>query len=206
MRVLVICDDYYHPASVVRAGLSLLTETTFDYIEDAGDWSAAKMAPYAAVLYAKSNNTSAANREPWITPDVEQALAEYVRAGHGMLAVHSGTVVKELAVLRALIGGTFDHHPKQCPVMVQPAAGHPLIEGVQPFTVTDEHYHMIMDDPDVDLFLTTVSEHSEQPGGWTRTEGAGRVAVLTPGHTVEAFTHPSFLRLVTNCLAWCAAA
>jgi len=63
---------------------------------------------------------------------------------------------------------------------------------------------MLMDDPAVDLFLTTVSEHGTQPGGWTRAEGTGRVCVLTPGHTVEAFTQPGFLQLLRNALAWCA--
>ena len=182
MRVLVICDDYYHPANVVRAGLDLVTGYSFDYIEDAGDWSAAKMAPYPVVLYAKSNNVSAANREPWITPEVEQALADYVRAGHGMLAIHSGTVVKEQAVLRALVGGTFDHHPKQCPVTVRARGGAPADRGRRGL---HGHRRALSHDHGRSgpwtLFLTTISEHSKQPGGWTRTEGAGRVSVLTPG-------------------------
>lgn len=204
MRVLMICDDYYHPASVVHAGLDRLQGYEFDYIEDAGEWSPEKMAEYPVVLFAKSNNITAQNRDPWVTPEVQQAFVDYVRSGRGLLAVHSGTVYKDMETMRALLGGVFDFHPRQCPVTVQPVAGHPLTQGVAPFTVTDEHYHMIMDDTAADVFATTVSEHSEQPGGWTRTEGKGRVGVLTPGHTVEAFTHPSFLRLVTNCLAWCA--
>jgi len=204
MQVLVICDDYYHPAEVVRAGLALMPEHTYDIIEDARDWSAERMAGYPVVLLAKSDAVSASDRTPWVTPEVEQAFVDYVRSGKGLLAVHSGTVYKERPMMRALLGGVFDQHPKQCPVTVQPVAGHPLTRGVQPYTVTDEHYHMLMDDPAVDLFLTTVSEHGTQPGGWTRAEGTGRVCVLTPGHTVEAFTQPGFLQLLRNALAWCA--
>jgi len=204
MQVLVICDDYYHPAEVVRAGLALMPEHTYDVIEDARDWSAERMAGYPVVLLAKSDAVSASDRTPWVTPEVEQAFVDYVRSGKGLLAVHSGTVYKERPMMRALLGGVFDQHPKQCPVTVQPVAGHPLTRGVQPYTVTDEHYHMLMDDPAVDLFLNTISEHGTQPGGWTRAEGEGRVCVLTPGHTLEAFTQPGFLQLLRNALAWCA--
>jgi len=204
MRVLVICDDYYHPASVVHAGLSLMEGHSLDYIEDAADWSAERMATYPAVIYAKSDNITAANRDPWVTPAVEQAFGEYVRGGGGLLAIHSGTVYKALPGMRALLGGAFDFHPKQCPVTIEPVPGHPLAAGVTPFTEVDEHYRMIMDDPAAEVFLIARSEHGEQPGGWTRQEGAGRVCVLTPGHTVEVFAHPSFLRLISNGLTWCA--
>ena len=63
---------------------------------------------------------------------------------------------------------------------------------------------MAMNDPDVDLFLHTASEHGIQPGGWTRTHGKGRVCVLTPGHNLPIWLHPSYQRLLHNCLAWCA--
>ena len=46
--------------------------------------------------------------------------------------------------------------------------------------------------------------HGTQPGGWTRQEGAGRVAVLTPGHNVEVWLHPSYQTLIGNALRWCA--
>jgi len=52
-------------------------------------------------------------------------------------------------------------------------------------------------------FLTTKSEHGTQPGGWRRSQGAGRVSVLTPGHYVETWLHPSFQALLVNVLKWC---
>ena len=42
-----------------------------------------------------------------------------------------------------------------------------------------------------------------QPGGWARREGAGRVAVLTPGHNVEVWLHASYQALIGNALRWC---
>jgi len=206
MRALVICDDYWHPAAVVREGLGALgdAEFQFDWIEDAHEWSAERMAGYTLVVLAKSNNVSAADRSPWVTEAVEQAFAEYVRGGNGLLVVHSGTAgYADMPILRGLMGGTFLKHPPQCPVTVVPKEGHPLTAGVVPFTVQDEHYQMALDDAAADLFLTTTSEHGTEPGGWTRAEGQGRVCVLTPGHNVEVWLHPSYQAQLRNALRWC---
>ncbi len=63
---------------------------------------------------------------------------------------------------------------------------------------------MAMDDPQADVFVTTVSEHGEQPGAWRRVEGSGRVAVLTPGHNLEVWLHPFFPGFVVEfpALVW----
>ena len=75
--------------------------------------------------------------------------------------------------------------------------------GSATFTLKDEHYMMEMNDPDVDLFLYTESKHGRQPAGWTRSQGKGRVGVLTPGHNPEVWRHPSFQALLRNCIGWC---
>ncbi len=205
-QVLVLCDDKWHPAARVRAGLAALDtgHFTFDVIEDAGAWSAAHMAHYPLLLLTKSNQISAANDAPWITPEVEAAFVDFVRAGGGLVAVHSGTIVAELAELRRLLGGTFVQHPPRCEVTVTPQGYHPVVDDVEPFTLVDEHYFMTTDDLAAHHFLTTTSEHGVQTGGWLREEGEGRVAVLAPGHTDEVWLHREFLTLLRNCLLWAA--
>jgi type 1 glutamine amidotransferase len=209
MRVLVLADDYWHPARTPRAGLAPLEggEFTFDWIEDASEWSVERMAEYPVVLLTKSNDVSAADRTPWVTPAVEEAFRAYVANGGGLLAIHSGTTgYRETPVLRRLLGGVFVQHPPQCEVTITPTAGHPLAAGVESFTIKDEHYHMEMESLEVASLLTTTSEHGAQPGGWTHTEGAGRVCVLTPGHNPEVWLHPAYQTLIGNALRWCGAA
>lgn len=206
MRALVLCDDYWHPARTARAGLAPLEDAgcAFDWIEHAGDWSAERMATYPLVVLTKSNNVSSEDRSPWVTPQVEAAFLAYVRGGGGLLAIHSGTAeYRDLPALRGLLGGVFASHPPQCPVTVEPHTGHPLTAGSEPFTLVDEHYIMDLDDAGADVFLTTRSEHGTQPGGWTRHEGDGRVCVLTPGHNLPVWLHPSYQALIHNALRWC---
>jgi type 1 glutamine amidotransferase len=206
MKALVLCDDYWHPARIPREGLGALngTEYSFDWIETTRDWSPETMMNYPVTILTKSDNISSTDQSSWMTGAVQAAFAEYVRHGHGLLAIHSGIAgYQHMRILRSLLGGVFHHHPEQCLVTVTPQAEHPLSAGSAPFTLKDEHYFMTMDDPQVDVFVTTTSEHGQQPGAWRRAEGHGRVAVLTPGHNLEVWLHPSFQNLLRNALRWC---
>ncbi|HET9589225.1 MAG TPA: hypothetical protein VFO91_10590, partial [Anaerolineales bacterium] len=97
MNILVLCDDYWHPARVPRAGLERLAgiEFTFDWVEDARDWSPEAIMSYPLVILTKSDNVSSTDRTGWMTDAVQAAFAEYVRRGNGLLAVHSGTAEYE---------------------------------------------------------------------------------------------------------------
>lgn len=209
IRTLVICGDRWHPPQIPRTGLDALGESgfAFDWVEEIDGWSPERMAPYPLTVLVKANNISATGNVPWMTDEIEVAFRDYVRNGAGLLVIHNGTAgYRERPVLRGLMGGAFLKHPPQCPVTVEPKAGHALTAGSIPFTLVDEHYFMELDDPQADLFLTTTSEHGAYPGGWTRSEGAGRVCLLSPGHTVEVWLHPSYQALILNALRWCSQA
>ena len=204
MRILVFSGDIWHPARIVRAGLERLEDFEFAWIEHADEWPAEGIFEYPLMVLAKANQISEIDKRPWVTPEIEKMLLDYVRRGNGLLIVHGGLArYGQLPDLRALMGGTFIQHPKQCLVTVEPKAGHPLTVGSTPFTLTDEHYFVELDDAGADVFLTTVSEHGSQPGGWTRLEGEGRVCALTPSHNLEGWQHPLFQALLINALRWC---
>ena len=204
MRTLVFCDDSAHPASLTRDGLAALGQPglQIDWVEDPAGWSTDSLNQYPLVIFSKANNRSRADHEPWASEETGQAFVDYVAGGSGLLVLHSGTALYDnTPSFCSLMGGVFTGHPAQCPVTVAPRADHPLTAGSAPFTLMDEHYMMEMNDPNVDLFLHTESEHGRQPAGWTRTEGDGRVCVLTPGHNPEVWRHPSYQALLRNSLA-----
>ncbi len=206
MRVLVLCDDYWHPASTVKGGLDPLAADgfEFEYIDNMDNWSPEIMEKYPVVILSKSCDTSSANRDKWTSDEAQKAFDSYVSGGKALLSIHSGTAgYKDAAVLRSILGGIFTHHPEQCPVKVEKKGEHPITNGFTPFTLKDEHYHMELDDPDAQVFLTAESEHGLQPGGWTRTYGKGRVCILTPGHNLEVWLAPGFQTLLRNSLNWC---
>ncbi|BCU78149.1 ThuA domain-containing protein [Luteolibacter sp. LG18] len=201
MKRLALIDDVWHPGEIPRAGLSKLAD--FDWFEDGKDWTPELLGDYPVVVLVKANQIGPEDKTPWADEAAGDAFTDHVRRGGGLLVVHSGTSgYDDVKSLRALIGGVFAHHPPQCPVTVEPRLGHPICEGVPPFTGVDEHYFMHFDATDADVFLQSRSEAGVQPAGWTRREGAGRVCVITPGHTAAVWQHPSFLQLLANALAW----
>ncbi len=206
MKILVLCGDAWHPPAIARQGLEALpaAEFVFDWVEDARQWSPALMEAYPLVILTKSDNVSVQDKTSWMTDTAQVAFSEYVQRGNGLLAIHSGTAeYEQKPVIRGLLGGVFLHHPEQCPVTISPRSDHPLCASSMRFTVRDEHYFMALDDPEADVFMTTRSLNGEQPGAWRRQVGEGRVVVLTPGHYVDVWLHPSYQALLANSIRWC---
>ena len=206
MNTLVLCGDYWHSPRIAREGLEALQQTdfTFDWMEDAGDWTPEIMMSYPLVILTKSDNVSQTDQTGWVTDTVQAVFSDYIQQGNGLLAVHSGTAgYEQKAVLRGVLGGVFRRHPEQCPVTINPHVEHPLCAGSAPCTLQDEHYFMALDDPQADVFMMTTSVNGEQPGAWRREVVEGRVAVLTPGHHLEVWLHPSYQALLLNSMRWC---
>ncbi|MGN7168854.1 ThuA domain-containing protein [Paenibacillus cellulositrophicus] len=214
MNILVLCDDQWHPADVVKGGLEPLRAGGFNFhyiLETDAEWQDSLerlLTEYDLLILAKSNRVSAVKEQPWLTAQTGGLLQRYVSVGGGLLVLHSGTVgYRDIEDVRRLVGGVFHHHPEQCPVTVEPVQDTEITRGVHAFTLQDEHYFMDMtDQSDVNIFMVTRSEHGEQPGGWTRTEGEGRVCVLTPGHNLAVWLHPGYQQLLRQALTWTASA
>lgn len=207
MRILVLCGDRWHSAFIPRTALATHENDTvaFDWIENAEEWSARQMEDYAVIVIAKWNHVSVTDHRPWLTEEVQGALLNYARRGGGLLFIHSGVAGgRNLPGMRFLMGGAFLHHPPQCAVTVEVEENHPFNTDGESFVVSDEHYFVEVDDQQADILFTTTSEHGRQIGGWTRSLGEGRVCVLTPGHNLEVWLHPSYRFLIDQALRWCA--
>lgn len=207
LRVLVFCGDLYHPVSTVRAGLAPLAAGgafQFDWIEEVREPVPRMLEGHRVVLLSKSNVASAEDRTPWLAGAAGEQLRAWVHAGGGLLAVHSGTAsYHDVPAVRDLLGGVFHDHPPPAAVTLEPGRDHPLGDALtEPFTVHDEFYRMILDDPAAEIFLRARNGAESQPAGWTRRRGRGRVCVLTPGHFPAVWLHPAFQRLLANSLTW----
>jgi type 1 glutamine amidotransferase len=224
MRVLLLCDDHYHPGQVPVDGVAPLREQgySFDIISDANQFKPAMLTEYPAVLLVKCDHVSQQDNSPWKTKEVQEAFVRYVENGGGLVAVHSATVAgKQTEAMDKLLGCKFTYHPADCPVLVQPLKPHPVTEGVNPFTETDEHYRIQILADDADILAASYSAAQGEkdkyeaepyfnttawisPAAIVRSQDKGRVCVLTPGHLPNVWLNPDFKRMLTNALNWCA--
>lgn len=224
MRVLLLCDDYWHPGQVPIDGVAPLAERgfQFDTITNADEFTQDMLGQYPVVLLSKCDEVSQTDRRPWKTEEMQQAFVSYVEGGGGLLAIHTATVPgKHTQTLERLLGCRFVYHPHDCPVTVQPVKPHPVTEGVGMFCETDEHYRLELLAPDSDVLIASYSppqgeqgKYTEDPynnspawicpAGYVRTQGKGRVCVLTPGHHLAVWHNPQYQKTLENALRWCA--
>lgn len=213
MNVLVLCDDLWHPGEVVELGLAPLAEEfNFTFVRDAKDILTPEfIAPYPVIMNCKSNNIGGANTAPWFDEGVTEVgareLAAYVEKGGGLLSVHSGNAFHpgDTSGYPELVGNYFVGHPPRCDIKVKITARHPVTEGVNDFTIRDEHYALdIVADDLTELFRTESESGGDQVGGYVRFLGKGRIVMLTPGHILAVWHHPAYARMLCNAIRWCA--
>ncbi len=214
MKVLILCDDIWHPGEVLKRGLKPLEKEGFelDFVSSPKDiLTDAFLRRYDVIVNARGNSHSAANSgAPWFEPGVTAVMPEdfrrYVEEGHGFLALHAGNTSHRPHAMAEFIGNDFIKHPPQCAVTVRPVKEHPVTAGVEPFTVRDEHYMIDVFAPDAEVILTSASdtEAGTQTAGYVRTMGKGRFCSLTPGHNLAVYKNENFLKLLKQALRWCA--
>ena len=214
MKILVICDDFWHPGEIIARGLKPLEKAGYelDIVMHARDMLYPEMLrEYDAIINAKSNVFSPANKAPWFDEQVTQVMPNefraYIEEGHGFIALHAGNCFsrERQADMAALTGNDFIGHPPQCDIRMEKVGDHPIMKDVAPFTVLDEHYRINVHADDIDLFMTSTSdtEAGTQAAGYTRTFGKGRFCCLTPGHNYAVFMNPEFKKVLKNALDWC---
>ena len=215
-KLLVLCDDVWHPAEVIEKGITPLAEGRYqlDFVKAAKDILTPEMIEeYPLIICCKSNNVTSGNSAPWFENTVTEVMGgefrRFVERGGAFLAVHSGNVftgkgdgVQEYT---DLVGNRFLSHPLRCGVVLKKAKEHPIMRGVaDEFSIRDEHYQIELLAEDADLFLTSHSETGgSQAAGYTREMGRGRICVLTPGHTLSVWRHKEFQRIFLNAVEWC---
>ena len=151
-----------------------------------------------------------------ITADQTTGLSDAVRAGTGFAGWHGGIIDSFRSETRyqLMTGGQFVHHPHgfvRYGVRVLPEhAGHPIVAGIEPFTVTTEQYYLHMD-PAVEVLAVTDYEEDPDnpeltgvvvPVTWTRRWGAGRIFVTAIGHHMPDLEVPEVDTMIRRGMAW----
>ena len=224
MKILVLCDDHYHPGQTVKDGLAPLKEKgyRFDFVDDGLDVKPEMLKDYSVVILSKCDEATPDNRVSWETAELQQAFVDYIENGGGIITIHCGLVSgMDTQVLHGLIGAKFKTHPNNSLVTVEAVKNHPVTEGVSQFTELDEHYYIELLADDVDILMASYSppqgevEKYEtepyfnypakiEPSCFVRTQGKGRSCVLASGHHLKVWHNPNFQRLLDNSLRWCA--
>ena len=79
---------------------------------------------------------------------------------------------------------------------------HPVTKDIQDFGIVDEAYNYGIINPDIHVLLTTDNPYSMSSMAWTNNYGNSKVVTLLLGHDNQAWTNPSFVKLLTQAILW----
>jgi hypothetical protein len=156
----------------------------------------------------------------WTTGSISRpqadGLSRAVRSGTGFAGWHGGIVdaFRGEPAYHLMTGGQFVYHPPGfVRYEVRPVAeraDHPVLAGVEAFTITTEQYYLHVD-PGNDVLAVT--DFVADPGypelagtvvpvTWTRRWGAGRVFVTAIGHSLADLEVPQVDSMIRAGMAW----
>ncbi|WP_169793992.1 ThuA domain-containing protein [Alicyclobacillus acidiphilus] len=203
--------DYYHPTEPIEQALQIwfapLAEKGYELriVEPKELVQHLSENPVGAILFKENRVTpNEEDKHLWMGPTEEEAITTYVRQGGAWLAWHAGMSLYPVpGAYTEMLRGYFDHHPAMSPVTYTPTGSHPIVAGLEPFEFVDEHYFVVVQTGETEILVTSQSGDGESYAGWAHAYGEGRVACITPAHTLEGMTHPGVQALLLRALQWC---
>ena len=87
---------------------------------------------------------------------------------------------------------------------VYPVGNHPIVRGIQRFTVRDEKYKNVWQSKNITPLLQTDDPDSDKVVGWVGPHPKAKVFAFMLGHSAEAHAHPTYRKIVHNAVLWAA--
>ncbi len=141
------------------------------------------------------------------SPALRRRVAAHVVGGGALLALHAAPICfDDWSDWRDMVGAAWDwdrsHHPPLGEMRVRVRGPHPVVDGIDDFTIHDEAYGFMDLADDVEPLATARHGGVDHPLLWARRVGAGRVITSTLGHGAESFDHPSHREILRRSVRW----
>ena len=198
-RILLASSGLVHPSWLARRRLKHSLQTMPGYVFQ--QVTSLQVLPQldmfsfkAIVLYFHLQAISASALD---------CLAELVRRGGGVLAIHSATAsFKQEPRYFEILGGRFRTHGAiQAFTVRQTISSDDVFGHVGSFQIRDELYiHELAQE--MTVHFEAMHAGTPVPVVWTRRYGAGRVCYAMPGHTAETMQHPMVHQILQRGLVW----
>ena len=137
-------------------------------------------------------------------------IRDFVAGGGGLLALHGAVVCFDAEpIWHALCGASWHwersgHPPLDEADVTVTGQGrmHPITSGLTDFTIHDEVYGFLDEDPALVALLEGSHGDRSHPLLWARCVGAGRVVTDLLGHGVESMNHPAHHTVLRRSALW----
>jgi uncharacterized protein len=219
MRALILSGGVGHPFEATSARLGeLVAEAGCDVmvaeLEDGLDRLVEERFDLLAVNALRWRMTAdryAHLRDEWAfsLPEAGRAaIRSHVGRGASLLAVHTAAICfDDWPEWGQIVGGAWNwdrsSHPPLGEAAVTVAAdAHPIVAGVDDFTLFDEVYGFLDEQPDVVPLMTSPHGGRDHPLLWARAVDGARVVYDALGHDERSYEHPSHRLILRRAVLW----
>lgn len=210
-RILVFSKtDGFRHIDAIDAGIiairKLGAEKGFfvDTTENADNFNEQNLQRYSAIVFLNASGEV-------FNEDQRIAFQRYIQAGGGFLAIHAPTdAERNWPWYGQLLGGYFLSHPADPNVQkgtyVVTGKDHPAIDSLPArFERSDEFYDFEIVNPQIKV-LVTIDEKTytggksgdDHPAVWYHDFDGGRSFYTAMGHTIESYSDPYFVNILTG--------
>jgi hypothetical protein len=180
------------------------------YIQHLDDFTSSPQAVrdgYDAIVFYIMPRGAPSDESPWFSGKPKSAFEHLGETSQGIVMLHHAILAYPAWPVWDELVGMTDRviseysHGEQIPVHVaQPE--HPIVQGVAPWTITDETYVLHDPGPGNEIILTTDHPRCMKALAWVRTYRHGRVFCYQSGHDHLAFEDASFQAVLLNGIRW----
>lgn len=135
-------------------------------------------------------------------------LLNHLQSGKGLLALHCATICfDDWSEYRRILGawwewGKSGHAPYQEHMMHVKKDAHPIIAGMDDFSIIDELYTYPQITDTIEPLITAEWEGARHPILWVRQYRKARVCYCALGHGIETFENSIFQILLQRSALW----
>ncbi len=201
-NVLMVIGGPHHPFEACAEIARDLLDRSGRYeltVTDDRDALAGSLDGYDAVMIYTCGGT--------FSDAAQRSLLDYVRAGGGLVAVHSANAVSDACTdYIRLVGSQFDTHPRdhQFEAVRVVDDTHQATTRLSDFSMDEELYILKNVREDVRVLADTMVASRRMPVLYARNEGKGRVFYTALGHGEQQWRVSSFQRSLLHGLDWAA--
>lgn len=164
---------------------------------------------YDAVVFYIMPSGAPTDESPWFSGHPKTAFEHLGETNQGIIMLHHALFAyPDWSVWDEMVGMqnrlvTGYQHDEHIPVDVA-FPGHPVVQGITPWTILDETYELHDPGPDSQVLLTTTHPHCMRSIAWTRRYRSARVFCYQSGHDHQAFEDASFRTVLRRGILWTA--
>lgn len=164
---------------------------------------------YTAVVLYIMPGGAPVDQSPWFSGKPKTAFEQLGETSQGIVMLHHAIfaypnwpVWDEMVGMRNRVVGKYKHN-ERIPIEIA-SPGHPIVQGLTPWTITDETYVLHDPDPGSQVLLTTTHPNCMRSLAWTRGYRGARVFCYQSGHDHQAYEDKRFRSVLANGIRWVA--